>query len=64
MLQMLEPTTLPTLMSPEPFSAASTLTHSSGALVPNATSVRPITSGGIRSRFAMLTPPRIRYSAP
>jgi hypothetical protein len=46
-LQILEPTTLPMLISPCPFSEASTLTTSSGALVANATRVKPTTSGDI-----------------
>ena len=38
---MFEPTTLPILILPNPLSAESTLTTNSGALVANATSVRP-----------------------
>ena len=43
---MFEPTTLPTAMPGEPVSAAWTEMKSSGADVPNATTVRPMTSGG------------------
>ena len=44
-LKMLLPTTLPTAMSALPASADDTLTAISGELVPNATMVRPMTSG-------------------
>jgi hypothetical protein len=42
-LKMLEPMMLPTDISPWPDKVAFRLTTSSGALVPNATIVRPIT---------------------
>lgn len=47
MLKMLEPITLPTATSLAPLSAAEILTVNSGALVPNATMVRPMIRGGI-----------------
>src|SRR3989338_10741163 len=52
MLAMLEPTTLPTAMSVTPLIADVILTESSGADVPNATIVRPMTSEDTPRRFA------------
>ena len=49
MLRMLLPTMLPMVMSALPFRAAEMLTAASGALVPMATMVRPITSCGMRN---------------
>ena len=64
MLARLEPFTLASAISVEAFIAAVTLTMSSGALVPNATMVRPTTSAGIRSASASWPPPRTNSSAP
>ena len=64
MLQMFDPTTFPRLTFPHPRHAESMLTTSSGALVANATSVSPITSGGTPIARATRTPPRTSHSAP
>ncbi len=61
---MLLPITLPTAMSPLPLSEACTLTAVSGALVPKATTVRPMISGGMPKRLASLAAPRTSASAP
>ena len=50
-LKMLEPTMLPTEMSPWPFNAAMIVTANSGAEVPSATTVRPMTSSEMPSRL-------------
>ena len=63
-LAMLLPTTLPTAIPPAPASAACTLTTSSGALVPKATTVSPITSGVRPRRSARLAAPRTSALAP
>jgi hypothetical protein len=62
--ETLEPTTLPTAIPGAPASAALTLVTSSGAEVPNPTSVTPMTSGDIPSRLATATEPRTRPSPP
>jgi hypothetical protein len=64
MLAMLEPTTLPTATSLAPESAASTDTTSSGALVPNATTVSPMASDETPRRMANADAPRISHSPP
>jgi len=61
---MFEPTTLPTARSVSPRHDAPTLTASSGALVPNATTVRPITTGVSPVRAANRADPRTNASAP
>ena len=63
-LKMLLPTTLPRAMSAWPESAAPTLTASSGALVPNATTVSPTTSGEMPKPTASREAPRTSSSAP
>ena len=63
-LKILLPTTLPTAMSALPFRADDTLTVSSGAEVPKATIVRPITMEGIRNRLATDAAPSVRQLAP
>ena len=63
-LKMLLPTMLPTAMSAWPASPACTLTAISGALVPKATTVRPITSGEIPNRAARRAAPRTSNTAP
>ena len=71
-LKMLLPTTLPMAMSALPFRAEDMLTVSSGADVPKATMVSPITMDGIWKRLAMdaapsvspLAPKRMRRSPP
>ena len=63
-LAILLPTTLPTAMSVECWMAEVTDTASSGALVPNATTVSPITSGGILHFWAMPELPPTNQSAP
>jgi hypothetical protein len=64
MLKMFEPTTLPRLTSALPDSDAPTLTAISGALVPKATTVRPMTIGAMPSRVAIDDAPRTSHSAP
>ncbi len=61
---MLEPITLPTAMPGKPSNADSTLTTISGAVVPQATIVMPMTMGETRSFRAIETAPRTRNSAP
>ncbi len=64
---MFEPTTLPIAIEPAsgpPRSASPTLTASSGALVPKATTVRPITTLDIPVRAASRAAPRTSASAP
>ena len=63
-LNMLEPTTLPTEMSAWPRNAAFTVTANSGAEVPNATMVRPMTSSDIPSRLAKCAAPSTSQTAP
>ncbi len=63
-LKMLLPTTLPSAMSGEPPSAEPTLTAISGALVPKATTVRPMISGGMPAAAARREAPRTSNSAP
>ena len=63
-LKMFEPTTLPTARSAVPFSADTKLTQNSGADVPSATMVSPITICGISIRSARATAPSVRRSAP
>ena len=64
MLAMLLPSTLPIARSGLPSSAAPTDTATSGALVPKATTVRPITSGEMPHDSAMREAPRTKASAP
>ncbi len=64
MLAMLEPMTLPKEMAPRPCEAAMTLTASSGALVPKATTVRPITRGETPMSRASPVAPRTTVSPP
>ena len=64
MLRMLLPTTFPTVISTFPFKAAVRLTAASGALVPMATIVRPITSCGIPNLSASPDAPSTKKSAP
>ena len=63
-LNMLEPMTLPRAIPLLPASAAVTLTASSGALVPKATTVRPMTAAGTRSSRAADALPSTKRSAP
>ena len=64
MLAMLLPTTLPNATSAFPPSAAERLTASSGALVPNATTVSPMITGAMPSLVAIEAAPFTRSSAP
>ncbi len=59
-LNVLLPTMFPMLKSDAPLSAESKLTINSGALVPNATRVKPTTSDGMPNFFAMEDPPETR----
>ena len=59
-----DPTTLPTARSGVPFSADTRLTNNSGADVPAATMVRPITISGMFTRRANAAAPSVRKSAP
>ena len=67
---ILLPSTFPIAISVDPSAlkcapiAEATDTHSSGALVPNATIVSPIISGGILHFFAMPALPSTNQSAP
>jgi len=63
-LKILLPTTFPMAMSALPFRAEETLTVSSGAEVPKATMVRPITMEGMRKRLAMDAAPSVSPLAP
>ena len=63
-LKMLLPTTLPMAKSGLPLRQASTETANSGALVPKATMVSPITSGEIRTAAASFEAPRTNNSPP
>ena len=53
-LAMFEPTTLPTAIASAPFKVAVRLAANSGALVPKATTVRPMTKGLSLKRRAKL----------
>ena len=64
MFAMLLPTILPTESPEAPFNAAPTLTTSSGAEVPKATTVKPITRGETFNLSARATEPLTRNSAP
>ena len=61
---ILEPTTLPSVMSLFPRRLAMTLTVSSGSEVPNATTVRPMTRLETPNRLAIEADPSTRKSAP
>ena len=61
---MFEPTTLPIAIPPLPSRFAFTLTTNSGALVPNATTVSPTTSGLMPKRMASSEDPLTNHSAP
>ena len=61
---ILLPTTFPTVIPSFPFRAEVILTAASGALVPMATIVRPITSCGMPSRKASAEDPSTNQSAP
>ena len=61
---MFDPTIFPNAISGLPSRLALTLTTSSGALVANATSVRPMTRGETPALRATVTPPLISNSAP
>ena len=63
-LKILDPTTFPIAISLLPLIAAERLTASSGALVPNATIVSPITIVGMCIRFAIDEAPSTKKSAP
>src|SRR5690606_22793890 len=63
-LKMLLPTTFPREMSAWPRTDATTLTASSGALVPNATTVNPMTRGEMPMAAATRASPRASASAP
>ena len=63
-LNVLLPTTLPIAISALPFKAESTLITNSGAEVPKATMVRPITRSEIRKRLATAAEPSVRPFAP
>lgn len=63
-LNMLLPTTLPMAISALPFRADATLTVSSGAEVPKATIVSPITIEGMRKRLATEAAPSVSPLAP
>jgi hypothetical protein len=64
MLQILLPTTLPTAIMLLPFIDEIRLTTSSGAEVPKATTVRPITIGVTPRLRARLEEPFTSHSAP
>ena len=61
---MFDPMILPTAMSGTPRQAASTETRSSGVEVPNPTTVRPISKGGMAMLRAIPTLPRTKASPP
>ena len=61
---MFEPITLLSAIALLPFRAASILTAASGALVPNATIVRPITTEGTLSFLATCEAPSTKKFAP
>ena len=56
--------TLPNASSALPLIAAITLTTNSGADVPNATTVKPITKSEIPKRFATADAPSVKALAP
>ncbi len=64
MFAMFEPSTFPTPSSPFPSRLAFTDANISGALVPNATTVTPMTNGLSPSLLAILAAPRMSSSAP
>ena len=64
MFAMLEPTTLPSAIPELPLSEAVTVTTSSGRLVPNATTVSPITAGAIPKERARAEDPFTKSAAP
>ena len=64
MLKILLPITLPSARSACPASADTVLTAISGALVPKATTVRPITKGEMPNAAASFDAPRTSTSAP
>ena len=64
MLKILLPTTFPTAKSVAPDKAAFAETATSGALVPNATIVKPTISGGMPKNDAIWVEPRINRFAP
>ena len=63
-LQIFEPTTFPIEISLFPLKEAIALTASSGALVPNATTVSPIINVDTPNAFAKLELPSTKQSAP
>ena len=63
-LKILLPTTLPIAISVLPSMADIRLTTNSGALVPAATMVKPITNEEMLKRRAMLDAPSVSQSAP
>ena len=63
-LAILDPTTLPIANEGLFSKTAIRLTNNSGKDVPNATTVKPITSFEIPNLFEILTPPLIIHSAP
>ena len=63
-LNILLPNTLPIAMSVLPFMADNTLTTNSGALLPTATIVIPMTRVEMPTRFAMAEAPSVIQSAP
>ena len=63
-LKILLPTTLPTAISAVPLMADEMLTVSSGAEVPKATIVRPITMVGMWRRLATAAAPSVSMLAP
>jgi hypothetical protein len=63
-LNILDPTTFAIAISLLPFKAAVTLTAASGALVPNATIVKPIIKVGTLKILAIDEEPTTNVSAP
>jgi hypothetical protein len=63
-LKILLPTALPKAISPCPVALDITLTASSGALVPKATTVNPIINGDIPNAAADFAAPLTNASAP
>ena len=61
---MFEPTIFPMAILPTPFKAARIETANSGADVPNANMVRPITSSEIPKRLAILDALSTSQAAP
>src|SRR6056297_1486841 len=64
MLAIFEPTTFEMAIEPEPFMDALILTANSGALVPNATTVRPMNNGETPKLVAKPEAPSTSQSAP